>query len=302
MPDWNGFVGAAKRIEDVDLPRIGHEIGVGEDVIHAVLDVESRGKGFDAKDRPIILFEPHIFYRQLKRDAAKQARAVSAGLARPKWRRDYPADSYPRLHRAIEIDETAALLSASWGLGQVMGFNFAAAGFVSVQDMVRAMMADEDNHLEAMIAFIVRSGLDDELRALEAAKTRAARIAAARGFARGYNGNGYEANRYHIRIADRFEWWRGKPDTPWSPAQAEAEDKAADIDGAVAEAVDDDVSVPAPTVEESFRPAEGASEPPEDWDVSRSGSREQLVTSLKAIGVAVLFFIFLAAAINFTKG
>jgi hypothetical protein len=39
--DWAGFKGAAKRIEDVDLPRIGHMIGVGEDKIHAVLDVES---------------------------------------------------------------------------------------------------------------------------------------------------------------------------------------------------------------------------------------------------------------------
>lgn len=230
MTDWNGFVGAAKRIEDVDLPRIGHEIGVGEDVIHAILDVESRGKGFDSKGRPIILFEPHIFYRQLKREPALQSRAVSAGLAYPKWRRDYPNDSYPRLEKAIAIHEGAALRSASWGLGQVMGFNHASAGFDSVQAFVRAMMDDEDNHLEAMIAFIVSAGLDDELRDLETATTRSARVAAAAAFARGYNGAGYAQNRYHIRIADRFEWWRGKPDTPWKPGDAANEDLAADLD------------------------------------------------------------------------
>lgn len=260
MTDWNGFVGKAKRIEDVDLPRIGHEIGVGEDVIHAILDVESRGRGFDARGRPVMLFEPHVFYRQLKRDPAKQAAAVSAGLAYPKWRRDYPADSYSRLYPAIEIDETAALMSASWGLGQVMGFNFAAAGFGSVQEMVRAMMDDEDNHLEAMIAFIVRSGLDDELRALEAATTREGRIAAARDFARGYNGSGYAVNRYHTRIVDRYEWWRGKPDTPWSPDDAESEDKVAELDAGVGETVADDVAglTDPPLLDEAFRHAEGA--------------------------------------------
>lgn len=227
MTNWNGFIGAAKRIEDVDLPRIGHEIGVGEDVIHAVLDVESRGKGFDSKGRPAMLFEPHIFYRQLARFPDQRAQAVAAGLAYPKWRRDYPADSYPRLSRAIGLNETAALKSASWGLGQVMGFNFAAAGFETVQDFVLAMMADEDNHLEAMISFIVTNGLDDELRELERAKTRAEMLAAAARFAEGYNGSGFKANRYDVRIVDRLVWWRGKPDTPWSPIDAQLEDRAA---------------------------------------------------------------------------
>lgn len=31
MADFNGFVGAARRLDDIDLPRLGHEIGVGED-------------------------------------------------------------------------------------------------------------------------------------------------------------------------------------------------------------------------------------------------------------------------------
>lgn len=224
MKKWNNFKGAAKRIEDIDLPRIGHEIGVGEDVIHAVLDVESRGRGFDSKNRPIILFEPHIFYRQLRGTTAL-SKAEAAGLAYPKWRRNYPKDSYPRLAKAIAIAEAPALRSCSWGLGQVMGFNHGACGFANVQSFVRSMMDDEDNHLEAMIAFIVTNGLDDELRALEAATTRRDRIRAAAGFARGYNGPAYEKNRYHIRIADRLEWWRGKPDTPWSPTDAVEEER-----------------------------------------------------------------------------
>lgn len=241
MADWNGFRGKAKRIEDIDLPRIGHIIGVGEDAIHAIIDVESRGFGFDAEGRPIMLFEPHIFHRQLRSQPKKLQRAIDAGLAYASWgEKPYPKDSYPRLLEAMKIDETAALRSASWGLGQIMGFNHGAAGFRTVQAMVRAFMDDEDAQLEAMVRFILANQLDDELRALEAARTREQRIEAARGFARGYNGSGYEKNRYHIRIADRYEWWQGKPDTPWSPHDASIEEAKAGLDR-VAEDLEGDI-------------------------------------------------------------
>ena len=55
------FRGKAKRLDDIDLPRIGARIGVGEDEMHAILDVEAAGSGFDAQDRIKMLFEPHVF-------------------------------------------------------------------------------------------------------------------------------------------------------------------------------------------------------------------------------------------------
>ena len=57
------FRGAAARLDDTDLPRIGALIGVGEDEIHAFIEVESRGAGFAAQGRPIILYEPHVAFR-----------------------------------------------------------------------------------------------------------------------------------------------------------------------------------------------------------------------------------------------
>ena len=45
------FVGTGKRLDDIDLPRMGKLIGVGEDEIHAILDVESVGRGFDSQNR-----------------------------------------------------------------------------------------------------------------------------------------------------------------------------------------------------------------------------------------------------------
>lgn len=128
--DFGDFKGKAKRIDDEDLPRVGATIGVGEDEIHAVLDVEARGSGFDRQGRPKMLFEPHIFHRMLKGE--EREKAINLALAYPRWKRSYPKDSYPRLKEAMKINPEAALKSASWGLGQVMGFNHGAAGFSTV--------------------------------------------------------------------------------------------------------------------------------------------------------------------------
>ncbi|MBP1806452.1 N-acetylmuramidase family protein [Rubellimicrobium aerolatum] len=200
------FAGAARRLDDIDIPRIGHRLDLEEDLIHAVLDVEAPGSGFDAQGRPRMLFEPHIFWRLLGPGAARDE-AVRQGLAYPKWgTRPYPKDSYPRLLAAQRISSSAALRSASWGRGQILGDNAISAGFASVEDMVAAMMEDEEHHVEAMVGFIAAKGIDDELRARDWA-----------GFARVYNGAGYRANAYHTRLAKAYAWWQTKPDTPWTP-------------------------------------------------------------------------------------
>ena len=200
------FTGAAKRLDDIDLPKIGRLIGVGEDEIHAILDVESRGRGFDSKNRPVILFEPHIFYKQLAaNDPSKLQTAVSQGLAYPKWdQSSYPTDSYPRLEKAILINRTLALRSASWGLCQIMGFNYSMAGYKSVEEMVEKFRHDEEEHLLAMVRFIISAGLDDELRRHDWV-----------GFARGYNGPGFEKNRYDKKLADAYSKWQKIKDTPY---------------------------------------------------------------------------------------
>jgi len=197
------FKGKAKRLEDIDLPMIGREIGVGEDEIHAVLDVEAGGSGFDAQGRPKMLFEPHIFWRELGPGKLREE-AAAQGLAYARWKPGaYPKDSYPRLQKATAIHYDAALRSASWGLGQVMGFNCQAAGYATAHDMVQAFMEDEEYHLRAMIKFIVTNGLDDELRRHDW-----------KGFARGYNGAGFAKNGYDRKLAQSFAKWQKIKDTP----------------------------------------------------------------------------------------
>lgn len=204
------FKGAAKRLDDLDLPRLGHRLGVGEDEIHAFLDVETRGHGFDAQGRPIILFEPHVFYRNLSGDKLNQA--VRTQLAAKSWGTipyGGEGNQYPRLLKALDIDETAALKACSWGLGQVLGENHKDAGFATVQDMVTAMMDDEEKQLEASVNFILNNHLDDELRRHDWA-----------GFALHYNGKGYKKNRYDDKLADAFRKWSRIKDTPWTPEPA----------------------------------------------------------------------------------
>ena len=196
------FTGKAKRLDDVDLPRLGDRLGVGEDEVHAVLDVEARSKGFDSQGRPSMLFEPHIFYRELS--GAERDKAVSLGLARKGWKRDYPSDSYPRLLKAMQINKEAALRSASWGLGQIMGFNHQLAGYDSANEMVADFLDDEENHLAAMVQFILSAGLDDELRDHNWA-----------GFAKGYNGSQYAKNKYDVKLRNAYNKWAKIKDTEW---------------------------------------------------------------------------------------
>ena len=201
MTIWKG---AAKRLDDIDLPRIGATIGVGEDEIHAVLDVEASGAGFDSKGRLKALFEPHIFYRQLG-EGPKRDAAMAQGLAYRRWgEKGYPRDSYARIEAAMTIDRDAALRSTSWGLPQMMGFNAGLAGYASAEAMVKAFAADEEAQLAGMVMFIVNAGLDDELRAHDW-----------RGFARGYNGPGYARHGYHSKLAASFKRWARIRDTPY---------------------------------------------------------------------------------------
>lgn len=196
-----GFKGRATRLTDLDIATVGRRIDVGEDEVRAVIEVETAGGGFDAQGRPKMLFEPHVFWRELG-PGQKRVAAEAQGLAYPWWGTiKYPVDSYPRLERAIQVSASAALRSASWGLGQVMGFNHRAAGFANPGDMVTAFCDSEAAGLEAMVAFIESEGLDDDLRRHDWS-----------GFARGYNGAGYAAHGYHTRLAAAFKRWQAIPD------------------------------------------------------------------------------------------
>lgn len=213
------FKGKAEPLRDLDLPRVGHEIGVGEDVIHMLIEVETRGHGYDSQKRVIMLFEPHKFFKHLKSDPEKLSDAVAKGLAYRKWgMKKYPKDSYPRFLEACEIDETAAYASCSWGLGQIMGENHRMAGYDSPQEMVEAFAESEENQLAAMIKFARSADIDDDLQRIDR-KLRAGQLVTPADcipIARAWNGSGFASHNYHVRLSQAANKWAKIKDTKFT--------------------------------------------------------------------------------------
>lgn len=141
-----------------------NEIGVEPAAMLAVIKVESSGGGFLSDGRPKILFEGHIFWRQLKLrqiDPAPLAGKYS-DIIYPNWVKTFyqgGVGEYDRLGRACAIHNEAALASASWGLFQIMGFNHTLAGFGSVRKFVDAHYVSESEHLNAFCKFIKNQGI-----------------------------------------------------------------------------------------------------------------------------------------------
>lgn len=202
------FHGPATALTPYDLDEAARMLDVSVAHIRAVMKVEARGKGFLRDGRPVILFEPHVFHRELP--LHKRAGAMRQGLACKDWGDiPYPktvSGSYDRLEKAMMIDAEAALRSCSWGLGQVMGFNHRAAGFDDIYDFVTAMMQSEGAQLMAMMSFIRVKRLDDELRREDWT-----------GFARGYNGAGFRRNRYHTKLARAYAQYKASNDNISTP-------------------------------------------------------------------------------------
>jgi hypothetical protein len=186
--------------------RIAEREGIDPAGLLAVVEVESAGKPLEDNNRtPRFLFERHIFYRYLRDHAPqKLQRAVELGLAHPRWDRTIQykdqATSKGRrslLGRAVRIDEEGAHYSASWGVGQIMGFHAKDIGFRSAVEMVRYM---EKGGLVAQIEIMVRMIKKHNLVRFINSRRWAS-------FAKAYNGSGYRANRYDTKLAAAFQRW-----------------------------------------------------------------------------------------------
>jgi hypothetical protein len=197
--------------------------GVSPAALLAVVEVESAGKAYESDGRtPRFLFERHVFHREIaKRKPELLLRATIEGLAIPQWSR---ATQYKDLgsskgrmdvlRRARAIDAECANLSASWGVGQTMGFHYKTLGFASATAMVQHMTTGGlAGQIDVMCRTITDMGLWGALKA----KNFAA-------FARRYNGAGYRQNQYDTRMAAACSRWEAKlangmpPDAPKSQA------------------------------------------------------------------------------------
>ena len=191
---------AAVALTARDFDAAAARLGVEAPILRAVHEVETAGgSGFLEPGKPVILFEGHIFWRQLEARGIPPA-PLAAGneeILHPRWSREHyrgGAREYARLARALRIHEEAALCSASWGMFQLMGFNYEACGYESIGDFVLGMCRSPGEQLEAFVSFLRTRGLERYLQCHDWA-----------GFARRYNGPGYARNGYEERLRREYE-------------------------------------------------------------------------------------------------
>lgn len=182
-----------------DIKKAAASIGVEPCALQAVISVESSGTGCLPDGRPKILFEGHVFWKELQERGIDTAPLYSKhpNIVFPRWDKSKykgGAAEWERLNLAVSINEEAALCSASWGLFQIMGLNHRAAGFNTVQAFVEAQKENEAKQLESFCTFMRSEGLVLFLVGRDWA-----------GFARRYNGSGYAANEYDTKLQRAYE-------------------------------------------------------------------------------------------------
>lgn len=183
----------------------------------AVFEVETagvtQGFGFRNDKKPQMLFERHKFrdFTGKRFDATAPDISGPAGAYGPLQRQYDRLDQALALCTSAGLGDEPALKSASWGIGQVMGFNHAAAGYPTASAMVAAMVQSEDAQLLAAARFMRDAGLDAHLRSRNWAK-----------FARGYNGPKYAEHQYDVRLEVQYTRFSSgsTPDLELRTAQA----------------------------------------------------------------------------------
>jgi hypothetical protein len=193
--------GAALKLVPADFDNAAKQIGVEAAAVHAVAAVESGGRsGFDAKSRPVLRYEGHIFRSLTKRQYDKSHPELSAPYGSAQYKADhqfggikYADEQWGLLQAAFALSPDAAVMACSWGMFQVMGENYRSIGWTSLQQFVSDMFYSESQHLRAFLGYCRHAGLVPYLKAHNWAR-----------FAQGYNGPSYQDNHYDVALARNY--------------------------------------------------------------------------------------------------
>lgn len=186
------FEGAGQPLDSSGFTTALSQIGGNKEALWSILQVETRGFGFFPDRRPKILYERHIFHGR----TGGRFDGVAPDLSNEEpGGYSSGANEYTRLKRAMLLDRNAALESASWGLGQVMGFNAVKIGYASAEAMISAFAVNEAAQLWGCVDFIKAT---PALKAAYLARqwNKVALF---------YNGKTYAINAYDIKLAAAYE-------------------------------------------------------------------------------------------------
>lgn len=187
-----------KLITQAQIIESAKTLNVEAAAVAAVAQVESAGSGFFDCGRPAILFERHVFYKQLQQEsqelAAEMARQYPQLCSTQRGGYVGGSGEYQRFNMAYLLNPKAAVEACSWGMFQIMGFHWQLLGFSSAAAFKTAMDKTEGEHLQALTRFIAAdSGLHKALKAKKWDE-----------FARRYNGPAYAENNYDTKLSRAY--------------------------------------------------------------------------------------------------
>lgn len=169
--------------------------------VKAVNEIESSGKGFLLSGKPKILFEGHVFWRELEKrgiDPNTYYTNTTANILYKNWtKKNYLGGEaeHLRLQKAKQLGSDqrfidAANASASWGCFQIMGFHALSLNYSSIDNFIEKMYANEGEHLHAFGQFLKTNHLISYLQNKNWSE-----------FAKRYNGASYKVNKYDTKLA-----------------------------------------------------------------------------------------------------
>ncbi len=167
-------------------------LGIDPSYVAAIIRAESRGRLFDASTgKPVLRFEVHHLMERWVKQAAGGERTRREQEFRKYFRfnesdpkknflghtfresegQDFvpfhdrsQALEYRALGKARELAGDTALECASWGAGQIMGFNHKAVGFNSAREMAESFRRSGRSQIESIFAFIEAKKLTSALQ------------------------------------------------------------------------------------------------------------------------------------------
>lgn len=170
-----------KKLQRLAIQYEACRIKVEPEALHAFIDVESSGHGFDtATGKIIIQFEP-VWFRRHEPFAPSGAWSIN--------KVERQAKEWAAFNDAWNINPDSAMKSTSIGLGQVMGFHFERLGYTTVGEMWDDAKKGEERQIHQMAQFI-----NTDQRLIKALREKDWHQVA-----RLYNGAGYQevAKRYN---------------------------------------------------------------------------------------------------------
>lgn len=197
-------------ISDKQFKTAATRLGVATAALRAFVEVEAGGDGFLKDGRPKILFERHIFFKRL---AAARGQLLAdntykrfpdicnpsaGGYAKGATVEARGIAEHVRLSLAAETDRECALESASWGAGQVMGYHWKTCKYPTLQAFINDAYK-EAGQLEIMVRFLEANP------AIVGAMKRKDWVSVAKG----YNGAGYEKNKYDQKLEAAYRKFGG---------------------------------------------------------------------------------------------